>query len=186
MKLEYVLLGLIRIHPKVTGYDLKKIINNSTGYFFHPHLSQIYPALKKLEAAGCLCHETKPAKNKRGQVMYSITESGIEMLDSWLMEPFPFSHIPSCFEDYTLKYLFVCALGKKALAHYLDDGIAFFTKHVSWLKDRDLTEEREYIESLAQPERDVYLDAWELEYDFIVRKAEMQLEWLHEARKACD
>ena len=48
MDLEYVLLGLIRLHQGVTGNELNRIIKVSTGYLMSASLSQIDPMLRKL------------------------------------------------------------------------------------------------------------------------------------------
>ena len=59
MELEYVLLGLIRLHQGVTGYELNRIIKESTGYLLSASLSHIYPTLKrKLHERGLVSYRT--------------------------------------------------------------------------------------------------------------------------------
>src|ERR1035441_9620557 len=48
----YVLLGLLSIEPNQSGYDLRKAIESSVGYFWGESYGQIYPTLKRLAAGG--------------------------------------------------------------------------------------------------------------------------------------
>ena len=46
--LKYILLGFVNYQP-LTGYDLKTLIDGSTGHFWHAYHGQIYSTLHKLE-----------------------------------------------------------------------------------------------------------------------------------------
>jgi len=86
MSLPCVILGLLNIEP-MTGYDLKKNMDNSTQLFWHAELSQIYPTLKQLEAKGLVKVEVVPQKGKPNKKIYSITKTGRRALIAWLNEP---------------------------------------------------------------------------------------------------
>jgi PadR family transcriptional regulator AphA len=51
MSLRYALLALLRVGP-LSGYDLQKQFSLSVGHVWHAPDSQIYPELRKMEAAG--------------------------------------------------------------------------------------------------------------------------------------
>lgn len=84
----YVLLGLLSIEPNLSGYDMRKLIQQSVGYFWAESYGQIYPALKRL-VAGRLIEETtaKPTGRKR-RLTYALTEAGHAELRQWLALPF--------------------------------------------------------------------------------------------------
>jgi PadR family transcriptional regulator, regulatory protein AphA len=86
MSLANTILGFLNL-GSMTGYDLKKYIDNSTQFFWHAELSQIYPALKQLEARGLVSAEVIPQDGKPDKKVYSITAAGRTVLVSWLSEP---------------------------------------------------------------------------------------------------
>src|SRR5512136_1799939 len=87
MDLEYVLLGLIRLHEGVTGYELNRIIKESTGYLMSASLSHIYPTLRKLHERGLVSYRDIPLNNRPDKKVYKITAAGDEKLLAWLEEP---------------------------------------------------------------------------------------------------
>ena len=50
-KTAYVILGMLRTRAH-TGYEIKSIVDHSTRFFWAASYGQIYPELKRLEAAG--------------------------------------------------------------------------------------------------------------------------------------
>ena len=46
-----VILGLLSFEPR-TGYDIKRVTDRSTRFFWGASYGQIYPELRRLEAAG--------------------------------------------------------------------------------------------------------------------------------------
>ncbi len=80
-----VILGLIWFAPR-TGYDIKQATDRSTRFFWGASYGQIYPELRRLEAAGLVESREEP----RGQVprrVYRLTEDGRLAFESWLAEP---------------------------------------------------------------------------------------------------
>jgi PadR family transcriptional regulator AphA len=86
MSLFHALLGVLSWHP-MTGYELKKHLDDSIQFFWHAELSQIYPTLKQLETKGLVAVESVPQEGKPDKKIYSITVAGREVLIAWLSEP---------------------------------------------------------------------------------------------------
>lgn len=85
--LRYILLGFLNYRP-MTGYELKTLIDHSTGHFWHAYHSQIYTTLRKLEEDGRLVSEEEEADdNKLNRRIYTITSAGQAELMQWLGEP---------------------------------------------------------------------------------------------------
>lgn len=82
MSLEHILLGLLR--EPASGYDLKTALDHGIGHFWAAELSQIYPALRKLEREGLLRSRQAAAKRGPGRVVYAITGAGRKKLAGWL------------------------------------------------------------------------------------------------------
>ena len=80
-----VILGLLSFQPR-TGYDIKQVTDRSTRFFWGASYGQIYPELRRLEAAGLVDSRSEP----RGRVprrVYELTEDGRLAFESWLSEP---------------------------------------------------------------------------------------------------
>src|SRR5688572_24343418 len=79
-----VILGMLRLGV-ATGYDIKRVIDTSTRFFWTASYGQIYPELKRLRKAGLVRAEQVP----RGKVMrnvYSLTSKGEQALHEWLAD----------------------------------------------------------------------------------------------------
>jgi PadR family transcriptional regulator AphA len=89
MSLEFAILGFLNYHP-YTGYDLKKIFDNSVQHFWHADQSQIYRSLARLTELGYVQMEKIPQEDRPDRKMYTITETGRHELLRWLSGPPPF------------------------------------------------------------------------------------------------
>jgi DNA-binding PadR family transcriptional regulator len=80
---EAALLGLLRERP-MSGYDLRKEVERSVGYFWAPAKTQIYATLPKLVESG-LARQKKVVQSTRpDKTIYAITDSGREALREWV------------------------------------------------------------------------------------------------------
>jgi DNA-binding PadR family transcriptional regulator len=78
----WALLGLIRVGPR-SGYDLKRAVDRTIRHFWAASYGQIYPELRRLEAAGWI--EGKDAGNGgRARRVFEITRAGERALEGWL------------------------------------------------------------------------------------------------------
>lgn len=82
MSLPHILLGLLS--QPMSGYDMQKECEASLSFFWSMKLSQVYPALKKLEEEGFVRSAlVDPGKGPARRV-YRRTEQGKEELADWL------------------------------------------------------------------------------------------------------
>ncbi|WP_416149993.1 PadR family transcriptional regulator [Salipaludibacillus sp. HK11] len=82
----YALLGFLTLGPN-SGYDIKKTIEESIGYFWNENYGQIYPNFKLLYEQGLVTMELEEQDGKPDRKVYSITEDGKDKLVAWLSEP---------------------------------------------------------------------------------------------------
>lgn len=85
-KTAYAILGLLS-HEDMTGYDLKKRIENTLGFFWSAGYGQIYPALGLLEGRGFVAKRTEMEERRPKRIVYSITGEGMGELTRWLSKP---------------------------------------------------------------------------------------------------
>lgn len=179
MKLEYILLGLINIHPSVSGYELKTIINKSTGYFFSASLSQIYPALKLLAGQGWITYEIEPLIGKQDRKVYTITSDGQRELGEWLRVPLKFDPSLNAFEEFLLKLTFMGILDDESILLYLNSGLNYFRSEKKRVSDNNLANEKAYLKiGPVVDERHIFL--WSHENEFLVEDLERKIHWIEE------
>jgi PadR family transcriptional regulator, regulatory protein AphA len=82
---EAAVLGLLSNGPR-SGYDLRKAVEVSVGYFWGPAKSQIYAVLPQLVERG-LASVRKVAQDQRpDKSVYRLTRAGRAALKSWIEE----------------------------------------------------------------------------------------------------
>lgn len=75
MNLKLVLLGFL-VREKLTGYELKHLMERSVGFFFGASYGSIYPALKDLEGDGLVRSELVVQEDRPNKKVYEITAEG--------------------------------------------------------------------------------------------------------------
>lgn len=83
--LDYIILGMV-LKDDLTGYDIKKYIENGIGIFYKASFGSLYPALKKLTEKGCLIMYERP-QGGRQKNYYKITDEGQKIFMDWLASP---------------------------------------------------------------------------------------------------
>lgn len=79
-----VILGALAVEPR-SGYDIKRLVDKATRFFWAASYGQIYPELKRLAAAGLVTE--KGSAGERGRTVYRATSKGREALEQWLRSP---------------------------------------------------------------------------------------------------
>jgi len=80
--LEYILLGLLR--EPATGYALKTEFDEGASHFWSAKLSQIYPALNRMEKRGWLKSTVEASDKGPERRVYTRTKAGEKALFRWL------------------------------------------------------------------------------------------------------
>lgn len=82
--LHYALLGLLARGP-ASGYDLRKVFQETLLGVYSDSPGSIYPALRRLEARGLV--RAGPAEGGRRRRPLALTPAGRRALEAWLREP---------------------------------------------------------------------------------------------------
>jgi len=80
------LLGLLSLKP-MSGYDMKKFVEESIGYFWNESYGQIYPMLKRLSRQGLVVCRVERGKGKPDRRVFSLAPRGRKQLQNWLAAP---------------------------------------------------------------------------------------------------
>jgi DNA-binding PadR family transcriptional regulator len=102
-KTDFAILGILTHGPQ-TGYDIKKHISNSIGYFWQESYGQLYPTLKSLVKRGFAVMHTEATEGKPDRKVYQITEPGLIEFRKWLL--IPIENLPKLRNEFLLKLFF--------------------------------------------------------------------------------
>ena len=80
---EAALLGLLRKGP-MSGYDLRKDVERSVGYFWAPAKTQIYATLPRLVESGHATQRKVVQSARPDKTIYELTDAGREALREWV------------------------------------------------------------------------------------------------------
>lgn len=86
MSLPHGILGFLTYEP-MSGYDLKKVFDESLQHFWSATQSHIYKALDQLEADGLVAAQLIAQEGKPDRKEYRITAKGRRELKDWLATP---------------------------------------------------------------------------------------------------
>ena len=167
MNLRSVLLGFLRRGNR-TGYELKKAMDGSVGFFFGSSYGSIYPALKDLEASGLVEVREVVQSGKPNKKVYRITSEGEKSFQAQLEE----SPAADSFRSEFLMHLF---FGGQQEGGQLLDMISDY-RGLQEGKLARLQEVEVEVRDIATP-----YEMMCLEYGLI--KFESTLHWLDEVEK---
>lgn len=91
-KTRYALLGILSLGA-ASGYDIKKMMEQSTDHFWREGDGSIYPILKQLLEEGMVTCEIGNKESEKPKKIYTITSDGQRELQDWLKdEPVVYQH----------------------------------------------------------------------------------------------
>jgi len=88
MSLQHAILGFLSSKP-MSGYDLKKIFDQSVRHFWPANQSQIYRELSRLTENGLVQQEVIQREDRLDKKLYHITAAGRDELHQWISTPLP-------------------------------------------------------------------------------------------------
>ncbi len=188
MSLRYALLGVLEARP-MTGYELARFFDASTAWVWSAPHSNIYPALRKMEAEGLLETETDIKGEKLERTNYSITDEGRLALKNWVVsDPGPptrdplllrliFADIPD--PEETSKLL-------ETLIERQTDLITQWTDHAEALRRKDTDLLRERLKTRPSEDHDRIAEIKASVFDLMVAQAETWIAWATQAAEGFD
>jgi PadR family transcriptional regulator AphA len=188
---SYVILGILAIHPDQSGYEIRKTVQQSVGFFWGESFGQIYPTLKRLASDGLIAaskpavaerakasraqksgakkggSQTKGAISGRARQEYSVTAAGKLGLQQWLAVPFR-DDPPR--DEFLLKMFFANEAGTRVAL----EQVARFKE-----KNRRMLATLEELQKLSVKHSSHYpgFPYWMLTLDYGVRQLRAGLEW---------
>ncbi|GAA2778575.1 PadR family transcriptional regulator [Crossiella cryophila] len=188
MSIQHVLLGVLEARP-MSGYELTQLFSASTRWVWSAPQSQIYPALKTMEAAGLITGEQLQTGG-RVRTVYSITEPGLAELRQWIGTAHPSPPSRDALDVQALYFdLVEPAVAKRVLTEFIAEQQAaaeHATAHSARLlaKDTELLRERLSHRPAAEHDRMARLKAHVFAGQAAV--AEARIAWAREGLRLLD
>ena len=107
VSLKHAVLGFLSVAP-MTGYDLRKHMEESVAHFWPADQAQIYRTLTVLAADGLVDVRTVPQEGRPDRREHSVTDAGLAELDQWLASPVEYAPTR---ESFLVRLFFVGRLG---------------------------------------------------------------------------
>ena len=173
--LKHGILGLLN-YGSMTGYDITRIFHDSLSYFWTAQTSQIYRELKTLKGNGWATDETAVQTGKPDKKLFSITESGKEELNRWL--------ISDSFEPVTRNPLLMKTFfrGERSIP----ENLAYFEElqnmYLRFAEQMESTppDIEGYAAWVGDSEKALY---WQMTVDFGALYGKMMLQWIENCKQ---
>jgi PadR family transcriptional regulator, regulatory protein AphA len=172
MTIRYAILGLLSWQP-CSGYDLKKIIADSSTLYWSGNNNQIYTTLIQLHKEGLVTVEVHPQESLPPRKIYTISPAGRAVLRDW---------VRSAPEPFELRSTFLIQLGwaDQLSPQELDDLLSAYQTEI----EEQLITQREKARRAQSPDRtprEKYL--WEMVAKNLLGLYENELAWLRAVRE---
>jgi PadR family transcriptional regulator AphA len=151
----------------MSGYDIRKFVEEHIGYFWKESYGQIYPMLKRMAAQGLVEARTERNSGKPDRQVYSLTLAGHAEFQTWLAEP---PLVPSPRNELFLKLFFGHRSEKEDLIRHVTE---FRQRHEKLLQQYSRVEKWLRREHANHPG----LPYWFITMDYGRGYSRMALDW---------
>lgn len=189
MSLRYALLALLTVEP-MTGYDLHKQFESSVGHVWHAPDSQIYPELKRMEAAGLVEGEEVPWGPRGKKRQYHITDTGLADFQAWMTAPMDYARTrdPAHLKAAYLEW----ATPEAAREHFRAHISYHETLRLQWVATADAirtgtsTMLRRRLQNTEPEKHEATIAFKEFTYAGLIAKAETEIRWAEKGLELVD
>lgn len=173
MSIKHAILGLLSWKPS-TGYELKKIFEESTSMYWSGNNNQIYKALVALLDEGLVTYETEHQDKLPSKKTYTVTVEGISELKAWLLSP---AEAPEFKKPFLVQLAWSGLLSDEELSGML--GAYESEINVQILLQQEKM--RRGITSPGRTPREVYL--WNMIEENFLSSYRNELEWIQKVKE---
>lgn len=168
MSINYAILGILS-YKSLTGYDLKKIIQDSAFMHWSGNNNQIYKALVELLDEGLVTNEVCHQESSPSKKIYTITEEGKAVLREWILCP---AELPEFKKTFLIKLAWAGELSAEELSTILSGYENDIRMQIILQNEK---KRREQFSPDRNP-REKYL--WNMIHENMISSYENELNWL--------
>ncbi len=177
MMIDYAILGLLSWKP-LTGYDVKRVMQDSPFLYWSGNNNQIYKALTKLLENGFVTNQVQYQESAPNKKIYSITESGMDALIRWVMSEEP--EAPEVKKAFLIQLSWAGRLEPEKVSRLLDRYENVMTQQLAMHREEKRREKN--FPNRSEQEHFV----WEMLYDNFVVMCEAELRWIQQFREGLE
>jgi DNA-binding PadR family transcriptional regulator len=166
-KSRYAILGMLRLVPNSSGYDIKKLMESSTQHFWKESYSSIYPVLQELERDGLVQRHDSPSQSDRQRHLYSLTLVGETALQSWLARP---AELEQSRNELLLKLFFGDAVPSSISRQHIKEYQTVLKE-----KKKIFSEVKDKLQ--LEHDQEPGFPYWLITLDYGIRQVKAALEW---------
>ena len=172
MSINYAILGILSC-KRLTGYDLKKIIQDSPFMYWSGNNNQIYKALVELHNEGFVTSEVHHQDSSPSKKIYTITAEGLAELKKWVL---------STPEPPEFKKTFLIQLAWADLLN-TEELNALLSEYENQVKMQLLIQKERKRRGNFSPGRSSREECiWDLIHENIISSYENELNWIQKVR----
>ncbi|CAH1198669.1 DUF4180 domain-containing protein [Paenibacillus sp. JJ-223] len=173
MSIQYAILGLLSWKP-ASGYELKKVIEQSPTMHWSGNNNQIYRSLVQLLDKGYVTNEVQHQESSPSKKVYSITDAGWSRLKEWVLtEP----ELPEFKNTFLIQLAWSEALSDEELLELL-------SQYESRIQAELLYQQEKLNRGVPAPhrsERETFI--WNKISENLLSSYHHELEWLQSVRE---
>jgi PadR family transcriptional regulator, regulatory protein AphA len=174
MIIQYAILGLLSWQP-FSGYDLKKIISDSTVFYWSGNNNQIYRTLVQLHEEGMVTQQVQYQESLPAKKIYTITEKGREDLRKWLLSA---PELPELHNNFLIQLAWADQLSEEEI----DALLAKYEEELHLqLKMQAESNRRGKEQTPARSPREVFL--WKKIMENVMLSYQRELDWVRQFRE---
>ncbi|WP_088187163.1 DUF4180 domain-containing protein [Desulfosporosinus sp. FKA] len=173
MSIKFAILGILSWRPS-TGYELKKIFEESSFMYWSGNNNQIYKALLHMHDEGFVTSEVVYQDNSPSKKVYRITDEGEKELKEWVISS---PEVPEFKKTFLIQLAWSNLLNNQELDELL-------TRYENTIKVQLLMQQekdRRFLNSPNRNDRETYL--WDMISLNLISSYETELDWIKEVRQ---
>ncbi len=174
--LKYVLLGALSYRQPLTGYQVKRFIDQSAKHFWYAQTSQVYRTLDALEKDGLIVSTIEARYDAPDRRVYTITDAGHADLLAWLTQPM--TEIEPTKDALLVRLFFAAQIDKDTILTQLRLQRALHQQQLTLLTTDIVAQIRESVTLNPHMQRDGLM--WDITRRMGELSEEAYIRWLDE------
>jgi len=173
MSIKFAILGILSWKDS-TGYELKKIFEESSILYWSGNNNQIYKALSKMHDEELVSSEVVHQDNSPSKKIYTITDEGIKELKEWVVST---PEVPELKKAFLVQLAWSDMLSDQELNELL-------IRYETELKNQLILEQEKIRRAINSPNRSSRESfIWEMISENIISTYNTELNWVQETRQ---
>lgn len=172
MSIKYAILGILSF-KSLTGYDLRKIIQDSAFMYWSGNNNQIYKSLVELLNEGFVTNEVLHQESSPSKKIYTITEAGLAELKDWVLSS---PELP----EFKKTFLIQLAWADQLSTDELNTLVSGYENEIKMQLVLQQEKRRRNSFSPGRTAREAYL--WDMIHDNILSSYQNELSWIQKLR----